>query len=237
MSRSASPSDGPRADVQTGSPALFDVTSHPDGQRERPALPLACPIDQPADAAHEIGHQRHGRIPLVRPEVVRASQEVQLEAVDVVPGQHLLDQRELPPAHLRPRVVQTPAEAGPPVAAVLRLGIRGAQQQLRMRLPETAVVGRAFGVIVVDVVHAHARPELHAVPARATRQQHQRVDAGRQQRARVLDVAPQVVGDAVEGLQVGAEQGSHVRRMAIGVPAGGDASRPFAKPDLPLHDR
>ena len=217
------PLGGPRADVEAAALALGDVASHADGQRQRPAFPLACPIDQRANVAHEAGHQRHAGTPLVGPEVVRAAQEIQLEAVDVVPGQHLLDQRKLPRSHLGPRVVQAPAEAGTPVAAMPGLGIRRAKEQLRMRLPVTAVVGRALGVVVVDVVHAHARPELQAVLARAARQQHQRVDAGRQQRARVLDVAPQVIGHAVQGLQVGAEQRSHVRRVAIGVPAGRDA--------------
>ena len=128
------PLGGPRADVEAAALALGDVASHADGQRERPAFPLACPIDQRADLAHEAGHQRHAGAPFGRPEVVRAAQEIQLEAVDVVAGQHLLDQR-----------------------------------------------------------------------------------------ARVLDVAPQVVGNAVQSLQVGAEQRGHLRRVAIGVPAGGDA--------------
>ena len=80
-----------------------------------------------------------------------------------------------------------------------------------MRLPVTAVVGRALG-------ESSWMSFMRMLAQNSMPKQHQRVGAGREQRARVLDVAPQVVGHAVQGLQVGTEQRSHLRRVAIGSP-------------------
>ena len=208
----------PGAHVHADRQALLLGRQHPRQQRQLPPLGGAGPPHDRAHLAHHLGQVRRAVALASFLEVHGVAEEVELEAVDVVAGAELLDHVDLELTHLVHGEVEGPTEAVrrlsrtwiAPLVALRRLV---AQAHVRARkLPARTQRRPPLRPVLVDVVHAHARPELHAGGVGALRPHGRRIVAGPDEAAHVVRPAAEVL--ALE-LVVGGVEAVHLADLGV----------------------